>query len=107
MDSTQALNTISSVSGAYNTRKYQRYRRKEREKNERDCLQSSNSSGHAPRDTWPQRESPTSSSVEKVILGVNTNRKGVRERGEESPSVQDWKINQMEGRIPIEAEYIL
>lgn len=31
MDNTQALNTISSVSGAYNTRKYQRYRRKENE----------------------------------------------------------------------------
>ena len=59
------------------------------EKNEGDCLRSSNSSGRAPRDTWPLRESPTSSSVEKVILGVNTNRKGVRERGEESPNVQD------------------
>jgi hypothetical protein len=31
VDSTQALNTISSVSGAYNIRKYQRYRRKENE----------------------------------------------------------------------------
>ena len=31
MDNTQALNTISSVSGAYNTRKYQRYRGKKNE----------------------------------------------------------------------------
>jgi hypothetical protein len=53
------------------------------------CLRSSNSSGHAPRDIWPLRESPTSSSVEKVILGVDTNRKGVQERGEESPNVQE------------------
>ena len=86
MDSTQALNTISSVSGAYNAGKYQRYRRKEIEG---IVLRSSNSSGRAQRDTWPLHESPTSSSVEKVILGVDTNRKEVRERGEESPNVQE------------------
>ena len=57
--------------------------------NEGIVLRSSNSSGHAPRETWPLRESPTSSFVEKAILVVNTNRKEVRERGEESPNVQD------------------
>lgn len=31
MDSTQALNTISSVSGAYNTKKYQRNGKKKNE----------------------------------------------------------------------------
>ena len=71
------------------------------------CLRASNSSDRASRDTWPLHESATSSSAERVVPGVDTNRKGVRGREEELLNVQDQQINQMEVEIPIEAEYIL
>jgi len=70
-------------------------------------LQSNNSLAHALRKTLTLRGSPTSNSVEKVILGVDTNRKGVRGRGEELLSVRDQQIYQTEAGIPIEPEYNL
>ena len=103
MDSTQALNTISSVSGPYNHGRISKIWKDGKQ----GYLQASNSSGHATRNTWPLRESPTSSSVEKVILGVDMNRKGVQGKEEELPNVQDQQTNKMDAKIPAEEEYIL
>jgi hypothetical protein len=103
MDSTQALNTISSVSGPYNHRRMSKIWKDGKQ----GYLRANNSSGRTPRNTWPLHESPTSSSVEKVILGVDMNRKGVQGKEEELPNVQDQQTNQVEVKIPAEEEYIL
>jgi hypothetical protein len=73
-------------------------------KTRRRSSRASNSSDRAVKETWPLHESPTSSFVEKVILGVDTNQKGVQGRAEELLDVQD---HQKKARIPGEAEYLL
>ena len=72
-----------------------------------ECLRSSNSSNHVSRETLLRRESATSNSFEKVILGVDTNRKGVQGIGEELLRVLEQRINHRETKIPVETEYFL